>query len=105
MIEDLRVLAIGPVETGCDVRSPGMPRVGIHRIIVGPAIVSLPRVVAALKENVRAARIPHDEDDITLPGVSLRVLRQPRETAEINATWPFRWNLDLRSRFPTAFPQ
>src|SRR5262249_10555044 len=62
-------------------------------------------VVAALKENVRAARIPHDEDDVTLPGVSLRALWQPGEAAEIDATWPLRWNFDFRSRFPKAFAQ
>src|SRR3546814_8659070 len=55
-----------------DFRRPRVARVGVERVVVGPAVVGRPGVVADLKRDVSLAPVAHDEDDVRLPGVFVR---------------------------------
>src|SRR5437867_10711113 len=64
-VENLAVFSVRPVEADRYVVAP-VPRVltvVVKRVVVGPAIVSLPGVVGALVDEVGFAIVAHDEDD------------------------------------------
>ena len=70
IVDDARVLrlaAVGPVEA--DVGPGALVALGVRvdRVVVGPAVVGLPGVVAALEEDVGRAVVADDEDDVALP--------------------------------------
>ena len=69
MVEDLRVLGVGPIKAGGDGGSPGVTRVRVEGVVVGPAVVGGPGVIAALECYRRFAVVLDDEYDVTLPMV------------------------------------
>ena len=77
----------------------------VQRIVVGPAVVGLPGVVAALEKNVRRPVVPHDEDHVALPARHRGAVRQQSQTTEVNAADPVSGNLQGRRRLPLAFAQ
>ena len=82
-----------------------MPGIGVHRVLVRPTIVRLPRVVAALEDDVRLAAIAHDEHDVALPGVFVLGLGHRRELAEINSAGPVGGDFDFGVRLPAALAE
>src|SRR5262249_8037828 len=103
VVINLHVLAVGPVEADLyagaqddAVRSV----VGVERIAVGPLVVSLPRVVAALEQEISRAVVADDEDDVTLIA-----MRGPGQFPQIHAAGPIPGNRKPRARFPLAFAQ
>src|SRR5262245_50152571 len=84
MIEDLCVLAVRTIEARRDIWCPGVSRVGIHRIVIRPSIVGLPGIVAALKQNVCTPPVPHDENDIALPGMNVGTFSESRKAPQIH---------------------
>ena len=78
---------------------------GVDRVVVRPAVVRLPGVVAALEEDVGGAVVADDEDDVALP-VRCSTLSGIRgEPAEIDAAGPVGGNLQFRRGLPAAFAQ
>ena len=76
-IEDLPVLAIGPIEADGHA-GPGVPVVRRRAVIVErpqvrPAIVRRPGRVRALEQKVALPLIADDEDDIALQLLALRL--------------------------------
>ena len=67
-VEDLAIFAIWSAKADLDAAAP-VPfvlAVVIERELIGPAIVGLPRIVAALKDVVRPAIVADDENHIAL---------------------------------------
>ena len=98
-VEDLAVFSVGAVVGDLDVRPPIPvgPAVVVEGELRGPAVVGLPRVVAALVDEVGAAIIAHDEDD-----VALQAFERGGEFADIDAAHPVGGDFDFRARLPRA---
>ena len=105
VLVDLRVLRIRPVEAHVRPRPLVAARIRVHGEIVRPAVVGLPRVVAALHEDVRLAVVLDDEDDVALPVGGVVAPGNRGQAAEINAAHPVGRNLDGNARLPAAFAQ
>jgi hypothetical protein len=110
VVEDLDIPAIRPVEADADTRGVSGARVGVERLVHGPAVVGLPGVVAALEEDVGWAVVFDDEDEITLPVGFLALgswvpVRQGGEPAQIDAAGPVGWDGERGAGLPPAFPQ
>ena len=85
---ELRLAAVGAVEADVGPGALAPLGMGVDRVVVGPAVVGLPGVVRALKEDVGRAVVADDEDDVALP-VRLGVLvDERREPAEVDAAGP-----------------
>ena len=84
-VEDLAVLAVGPVEARLDVRAPVplLLAVVVERELAGPAVVGVPGGVGALEQEVGPAVVADDEDDVALQPLALG-----RELAEVDAAGP-----------------
>jgi hypothetical protein len=88
VVEDLHILAVGPVKAATDARRMRRARIGVERFVHRPAVVGLPGVVAALEEDVRRAVVFDDEDDVALPVGFVGGFGHGRETAKIDAAGP-----------------
>ena len=84
-VEDLAVLAVGPIEAHRDVVTPvpDVLAVVVQRELVRPAVVGLPGRVGALEQEVGAAVVAHDEDHVALPAFPFG-----GELADIDAAQP-----------------
>ena len=101
-VQDLTILAVRTIEADLHVTAPPpfMSAVVIKGELVGPAVVGLPGVVRALKDQVGAAVIAHDEDDVALHPFAFG-----RELAEIDAAGPVRRNFQRGARLPLTIAQ
>ena len=101
-VQNLAILAVGPVEARLDVRAPvpHLLAVVVERILAGPAVVSVPGGVGDLEEKVGLAIVADDEDD-----VALELLALGRQLAEVDAAGPIGGDRDRRARGPRAFAQ
>ena len=73
--------------------------------LIGPAIVGLPRVVAALKQHIRRTVVFNDEDNVALPVQLVRAFRQGRQATNVDAACPGLRDLKLQRRLPAALAQ
>ena len=98
-VEDLAILAVRTIEADLHVAAPPplMLAVVIKGELAGPAVVGLPGVIRTLKNEVGAAVIAHNEDDVALQTFAFR-----RELAKIDAAGPVRRNLQRGARLPLA---
>ena len=70
----LRFAAVRPIEAHVGPRSLHTFRVRVDRVVAGPAIVRLPRVVRALEQDIGRPLVTDDEDHVALP---IRPVRAP----------------------------
>src|SRR5262245_57555462 len=63
-VDNLTILAVRPVETGLDVRSPVplLVPIVVKGKLARPPVVSIPRRVGNLKQEIGLALVAHDED-------------------------------------------
>jgi hypothetical protein len=100
---ELRLAAVGAVEADVRPRPLRALRVGVDRVMTGPAVVGLPGVVGALDEHVRGAVVRDHEHDIALPvGRALRVLGPGGEPAQVDAARPVGRDGQARGGLPSA---
>src|SRR5262249_1348205 len=99
----LCVLGIGPVIADLDARSQNLAVLAIadvEGVIVGPGVVRLPGVVAALEHEVGRPVIADNEDDVTLIP-----MLDGRKLAEEHAPDPGLGNLQRGAWLPGTFAQ
>src|SRR5207245_10443405 len=99
-VENLRVFSVGPVKADVDTAAP-IPlllAVIVEGELAGPAVIRLPGGVGALKDQIGAAIIADDEDE-----VALKLFTFSGEFAEIDPARPVRRNHQLCARFPLTF--
>src|SRR5437588_6269422 len=101
-VEDLAILAVGPVPAHAHVRSPvpNLLAVVVKRPLAGPAVVCRPGGIAALEEKVTGAVIADNKDDVALQLFTLR-----GELADVDAARPILRDRKAHARLPLAFAQ
>ena len=98
----MAILAVGPIEADIDTPAPVplLLAIVVKRELAGPAVVSLPGRIGALKDEVGSALIAHDKDD-----VALKFFAFGGELAEIHTARPVGRNHQCCAWFPLAFAQ
>ena len=85
MFEDLCVHPVRAIKTDGDVGGVGSVGMRIQGLVGRPAVIRLPGVVRTLKQHLRAARVAHDEDNVTLPIRLMLRFGLRRKLAKIDA--------------------
>ena len=101
-VENLAVFAVRAIETDQHV-APPIPlavTIVVERELIGPAIVGLPGVIAALEQKIGLPIVAHDEDH-----VALQTAVQGGQLAEIDTAQPIGRNRQLGRRLPLAVAQ
>jgi len=105
VLVNLRILAVRPVKAHLGADRMRAARIGVERVVVGPLVVGLPGVVAALEKEVGRAVIADDKDAIALPVRLHRTVWHGGEAGEINAAGPGGGHLERERWLPLAFAQ
>src|SRR5262249_25262140 len=103
IVKDLHVLAVGPVVADLDAGDEHfavLAVVAVEGIGVGPGVVGLPGVVAALEDEVGQPIVADNEDDVAL----VAMLRR-RQLAEVDTAHPVVGDLEGGAGLPLALAQ
>ena len=101
-IQNLTVTPIRSIKADVDIRAaiPLLLTVIIQSKLIGPAVISLPRRISTLKQQICRSIVPHNKDQITLPALPLS-----RQTPHIYAADPVLRNHQLDTGLPATLTQ
>src|SRR5262249_9132436 len=101
-IQDLTILAVGPIPAHAHARSPvpDFLTIIVKRPLAGPAVVRRPGSVAALEKEIASAVVSDGEYDVALDSFFLG-----GQLAKVNAAGPFLRNNHFDGRLPAALTQ
>ena len=103
MIHHLGVLGVRPIKTGAhtgDERFLVRAVVVVQRVVLGPLVVGLPGIRAALEENISRAIVCNNKNDVALVAVV-----SGRKLAQIDTRWPVGRNTEFRKGIPSTRAQ